>query len=302
MKYAQFILLIIVLLVIISCTPQMIVCESQLSEEGALNWEQIEDYSSIKIEMFDIIKDHTIVIHGNGTYYEKLQNEDVNPGQISWANLFSLLVDFEQNQFESMNAYYKCNQKFEDTTEISFKSNKFFHSVNVNGPSGPPQFIKLKEKIVNAIGKQNNEIDGDKLMLLSIEKLPIEFLLSHKGRLLSLITDNRLYCDSEDSKRNCICQEGYVKIWDNIRYSCLPEPCSLVVGATFFGDINMGHVGEPNYRLCDNTLSRRKIEICNMINYQQGKDLCTFGYVQLTNEIDQCDQIFDVKLKNECYK
>jgi len=139
-----------------------------------------------------------------------------------------------------------------------------------------------------------NIIDGIQLHL-STSEVNVSFI--KKENIEPLIMNDPLYCFGRNSIPNCVCQEGYVKIVDVREVPlCGPKLCSYVSGVVFIGD-----EGIPNYDYCISSISRKQFESCEIINYQQGKDLCVLAYVGLTNDTSACTKIEDEHLKNECY-
>ena len=126
-----------------------------------------------------------------------------------------------------------------------------------------------------------------------------------REKIESLKSDNPNYCNINKNSEDCICQNGYMKLKKYIgegedgTFTCIPTPCSQVFGHSTLGDDDS--VIEINYELCIDAVNREKVSLCDIIDYVQGQDLCRFAYVERTNDIEQCRNIKDKYLKNECY-
>lgn len=120
--------------------------------------------------------------------------------------------------------------------------------------------------------------------------------------------DNTNYCNVNKINRFCICQKGYVKLKKRIpieedrTFTCIPQTCSQVYGTTTIGGDMEADIVETNYELCIDAVNGEEVSLCDIIDYQQGVDLCKFAYVERTNDIKECGKIKDEYLKNECKK
>lgn len=139
------------------------------------------------------------------------------------------------------------------------------------------------------------EIDGIQLQLA---KETIDTSIIKKEVIEPMIVNNSNYCSGKASIKRCICQNGYAKVIDARETPiCLPKTC-----VNIFGTVMIGDVGLPNYDFCLSAITRKRVESCDVIDYQQGKEICVLAYVELTGDTSECVKIEDENLKNECYK
>jgi hypothetical protein len=117
-------------------------------------------------------------------------------------------------------------------------------------------------------------------------------------RIKSRITNNSQYCSGLelDSKEQlyCYCQEGYIKtiMYDGV--ICIPEICSKIYGVFYSGDEHEGQY-ISNFLLCG-----QEIDLCDMISYDEGKDLCYTENVLRTGNNSNCKRIKNDDLKAKC--
>ena len=318
-KRLNIILILLVSLTLLSACQKFVnSCDSSLSSTPKFQFNEILNLKDLQIKLDYSNKgdSYKLIIHGNNTFdYTRISpiNQERH-GKLNDDAIPKLILEFENNKFNYMRDSYFCSDATDrGYSKITIAFNDKVISADSYGRYGPTEFYKLKDSIIEVLNDKCEEIEDEYLKnecykviidgheLASSEGKTIDTSILKKQAYEKVIRDNPEFCYGKKSYGNCTCQNNYVKTVFQDNFFCIPSLCVNVFGVTPIGEPQEDILLMPNYDYCEWAVRDSRSDVCDIISYQQGKDICILAYVGESGNKKECEKIFDQHLKNECY-